>query len=405
MPFQFEYSGVDSRGQPARGVVEGESPLALVLELRNAGIRVYSINRKLSPERGLTFSKRIRASDLIAFNEQLASLLRTKLPLAESLRHLSREMRDVRLRTAAEKIGEQLEAGRTLSEGIMQQREYFPPLYANMVEAGEKSGNLAEVLYQVANYLRSAENFRRKFAGALVYPLMVTSLALAVLILLIKLMVPPYVEMYSGFHTDFPLSLKLLVYAENFLRPNVSWVFIAALILIAAAFFLTAGRKSEYVRTILDRTVLKIPVWGQMIKEVFLAQNLATLAILLRGGIPLYESLGLVRNLVSNRPVRNAFESAATAVLEGENLSQALLKQPLFPMDLVWVIRNGESNGDLIQTLENAARMYRGKLEVTVQVILSVLEPLVLIIMGVVVVSIAISLFYPLYSLSKYLGT
>ncbi len=405
MAFQFEYSGVDRSGQSIQGLAEGENPIAVVLQLKQSGVTVYSIKKKFLPDHlQIKREKRISSSDLIAFNAQLALLLKTKLPLAESLRHLSRELGGPRLKAVLERMTGQLETGRTLAESLAYHKEFFPPLYINMIDAGEKSGNLAEVLHQASQYFRSVEDFRRKFLNVLIYPAILTVLAVAVLLFLIKLMVPPYVEMYSGFYIDFPLSLKSLVWIEEFIRPNLFWAVITPLTLIALGAVAIYARKNETLRMYRDRIILRIPVWGQLIKEAILTQSIATLAILLRSGIPLHESLGIIRNLISNRPLRNAFESVTEDVLEGQPLSQPLVKQSVFPLELAWLIRNGEVRGDLVGSLDGAKRMCQSKFEFASQMILGVLEPTLLVIMGAIIVAVAIALFYPLYSLSKYLG-
>ena len=406
MPAQFEYSGVDRSGQPIQGLVEGESPISVVLQLKNAGVRVYSIKKKSAAARpSLRRGAKAGASDLIVFNTQLSSLLKTKLPLSDSLRHLTKELRDSRFKTALEDAAAQLESGRNLSEGLGQHKGFFPPLYLSMVEAGEKSGNLAEVLFQASKYYEAIEEFRRKLQIILVYPAVLAALGLGILVFLLKLMVPPYIDMYSGFNVDFPFSLRLLVQMESFLSPNMFWKAVApvSLCVIVAAVF--AMRRNETVRMQLDRLMLRIPFVGKMALEIILARSFATLSILLESGVPLYEALSIVKNLISNRPLRKAFENGADEVLEGQPFSQALVKQPLFPMEVAWVVRNGETRDDLIGSLDKAKQICNNKFEFSSQMILSVFEPALLMAIGLVIVSIAASLFYPLYSLSKHLGS
>lgn len=406
MPAQFDYSGADSSGQPVKGLIEGESPIDAVLHLKGAGVTVYSIKKKLLPEeKPFGISRRIRGSDLVSFNEQLASLLKSRLPLADSLRHLSQEIGNPRLKAVLEKMTGQLEAGQGLSESLAPHKDYFPPLYISMVDAGEKSGNLAEVLFQTAHYFKAIEDFRRKFLNILIYPAMLIVLSVAVLVFLIKLMVPPYVSMYSGFHIDLPMPLAFLVWLEKFLRPNLFWYGVGPFLLIVVLIFLIAARRSEPVSMFRDRLLLKIPFWGQMAKDAILARSIVTLATLLRSGVPLHESLSIMRDLISNRSLKEAFVWVSEQVAEGEPLSQALVRQPLFPLEVATLIRNGEERGELIESLDNAGRMSRNQLEFSARMLISVLEPALLIVMGVIVISIAVSLFYPLYSLSKYLGS
>ncbi len=404
MPSQFEYSGADRSGRPIKGVFEGDNPMSVVLKLKSAGVTVYSIKKKAAEGRaGLQIGKKIGTADLIAFNSQLASLLKTKLPLSDSLRHLAKELKGSHLKSALEEVAAGIESGRDLTESLSMQGGYFPPLYVSMVEAGEKSGNLAEVLFQTSRYFQSGEDFRRKVVHILLYPAALTVLAGGVLIFLLKVMVPPYIDMYSGFHVDFPLSLRLVVQLEQFFSPNLFWKVFAPGGLIALIVLVRAARRNETMRASLDRLVLRIPLWGKMTRDAILARSFATLAILLRSGVPLLESLNIVKNLISNRPLRDAFESGASEVLEGELFSQTLIKQPLFPVDIAWSVRNGEIAGDLPDSIERAERVCRSKFEYASKVILSTLEPALLIAIGAIIVSIAASLFYPLYSLSKYL--
>jgi general secretion pathway protein F len=405
MPAQFEYSGVDRSGQPIQGLVEGESPISVVLQLKTSGVRVYSIKKKSAVVRpSLRGGSKVGASDLIVFNSQLASLLKTKLPLSDSLRHLSKELRGPRFKTVLGDVATQVESGRNLSESLSYHEGFFPPLYLSMVEAGEKSGNLAEVLFQASQYLKSIADFRRKFLYILFYPAVLSVLALGVLVFLLKVMVPPYIDMYSGFHVEFPPLLKLLVGLEEFLRLNAFWMISVPVGAVAVIVLVLAIRRSEAMRMFFDRLLLKIPLWGEMMREVVLASSFSTLAILLRSGVPLYESLKVARDLISNRPLRRAFELGADEVLEGQPFSVALVKQPLFPLEVAWVVKNGEARGDLIGALDKAQKTCQSKFEFSSQIILSVLEPALLIVIGAIIVSITISLFYPLYSLSSHFG-
>lgn len=404
MPSQFEYTGVERSGRAVKGLIEGESPMDVVLKLKGDGIKVYSVQKTLLPrEHSFVPTRKLSASALALFNEQLAALLKTKLPLPESLRHLSKEMRSARLKRVSQKIGERLESGKSFSASIAEHRDFFPPLYVNMVEAGEKSGDLSEVLYHVASYYRSVENLKRMFTGALLYPSMLTILSLAVLFFLIKLMVPPYVDMYSSFHIGFPPLLKSLVFVEQVLRMNVLFVIglggLAALIALAPA-----AKMSKALRHCFGALALRIPVWGEMIKDAILAQSIGSIAILLRSGVPLCESLNTVKDLVSDGPLKDAYETAAAEALEGQTLSQSLIRQTIFPLEVVSAIRNGETSGELLGALENAKRMCQGKLELRSRIVLSVLEPTLLVVLGIIIIFIVVSLFYPLYSLSKYLG-
>jgi type II secretory pathway component PulF len=339
---------------------------------------------------------------LAAFNEQLASLIKTKLPLVESLRHLSKEIKNSRLKSILQDVSGQVESGKSLSESLSGYATYFPPLYASMIEAGEKSGNVAEVLFLIAAYFRSTRDMKRKLLNIMIYPLMLTFLAMAVLFFLIKLMVPPYVEMYSTFQVRFPAILSFLVQIEKLLQPVVilvGVVLVAAVVLILSIQLKRPGRGKAA-----DHFVLKIPIWGEMIKEALLAQGLSTLELLLRSGVPLQESLRLVSDTISNRVLQDAFSSATEDVSEGRTLSENLVRQPLVSLEIAWIIRNGEINGNLTKALANAASMCQSKFEFSSRMILSVLEPLLLFSMGAIIVSIAIALFYPLYALARYLG-
>jgi len=403
MPSQFEYSGVNESGHPVRGYIEGDAPLDVVLELRKSGIRAYSLQRKISLQAGkIALATGVPYADLAAFNEQLASLIRTRLPLVESLRHLSKEIKNARLKNILQDVSQQVESGKSLSESISDYTTYFPPLYASMIEAGEKSGNLSEVLFLIAAHFRSTRDMQRKLLNILIYPFMLTFLAMVVLVFLVKLMVPPYVDMYSSFHIKFPGILSLLVQIEKLLQPAK---IVGGVILVAAgvALVFIQLRKPDR-RKAVDNFVLKIPIWGVMIKEALLAHGLSTLELLLRSGVPLQESLRLVSDSISNRVLQDVFSSATEDIAEGKTLSENLVRQPLVSLEVAWIIRNGEINGNLTKALANAASMCHSKFEFSSLLILSVLEPLLLFGMGAIIVSIAIALFYPLYTLARYLN-
>lgn len=401
MPPQFEYSGIDGFGQRTRGVAQGDSPMDIVLALKSEGIRVYSLKRKLLPAR-LKLSKKISSSDLSSFNAQLAALLNTSLPLSESLRNLCREMKGGRFKAVIGRISAELDAGQSFSESLAEHADYFPPLYISMVAAGERSGDLPGVLYEAASHFKSVDELNRKFTNVLVYPVMLSLLAAGVLVTLLKLMAPPYIEIYSGFQLEFPLSLKFIVGLERFLRMELLGAVIA--VVVAGIGFFLGAKRSAVAGGAFERLMFRIPVWGEMMKQALLLESISGLAILVRSGVPLHESLKVVEGLTTNRVLGRAFANAADGVAEGQSLSQSLLKQAVFPIEVAWLVRTGESSGDLVGAFEESKQLLQRKFELHSRMVFSVLEPGLLVGLGVVIIAIVVSLFYPMYALSKYLG-
>jgi type IV pilus assembly protein PilC len=208
--------------------------------------------------------------------------------------------------------------------------------------------------------------------------------------------------MYRTFGVKLPFIVTVLAQAERIINP-ISTI-IAAVILMIGVWFITSWLRDNRNKELLGRFFLRVPVWGEMVKEGLLTHNFSTIALLLKSGVPLTESLNVVKDITSNAALRDVFASAALDVSEGKTLSENIVKQSIVPLEAAWIIRNGEINGNLVKALENAATMCESKFDFSSRLILSVLEPALLFAVGAVVVSIAIALFYPLYSISSHLG-
>jgi type IV pilus assembly protein PilC len=397
----YEYKATDARGNQYQEVVESREPQEVVSNLRSKGLQVNSI-RPLR-EKGfslLGWRRKISADDLMLFNRHLLSIVETDLPIVPGLKVLSKDLRKDGIKVVIERIRRDIDTGSSLSEAFAKHPDVFSELYVNMVNAGEKGGNLSGILRQLSSYSQAMLSLKKKFKEALTYPMFVVSFAVLVIILILTRLVPNISLVFEemGMRPPF-LTYALITFSKN-LKANL--LLIACVIvglIILSKIIISAMRKTEDGKLFWDRFILNLPVFGELFRNAAYAQFCRTFGVLLNGGVPILLTLDLLRDASSNQVVVSAVQDLKKKVKQGEDISKGLHESSIFPQVLVWTASVGEKRGNLDKTFIELADFYDREVDKTASVINHFIEPMTIIILGGVVICVMALLFTPLFGL------
>lgn len=347
------------------------------------------------------WSGRVKSKQVVYFTRQLATLIGAGLPLVKSLYTLYEQLEPGRLRETVGKVAAEVEGGTTFSEAMARYPGVFPPLFISMVRAGEVGGLLDEILKRLAEFLEKQERFRSRVRSALMYPVFVMGIAMTVLVILMAFVVPTFVKMFGELGGALPLPTQLLIATSHLIR---QWwaVLAAALVLAVVAVRLTLRVPS--VRLVVDRWLLRVPVAGRLIHQVAVARFARTLGTLLTSGVPILKALDVVQETVGNLVIRQALEQVRRGLKEGNSVAGPLEASGVFEPIVVRMVAVGEETGSLDKMLTTIGDSFEEEVDIAVTGLTALLEPLLIVFLGLVVGFIVISMFLPMFSLARLIG-
>ena len=336
---------------------------------------------------------RVKANDFLLFNQQLAALIRAGIPILQAISMLRKRAASARLRAVLGDVEEEIRGGSALSEAFAAQGQVFPRIYTASILAGERSGALDEVLSRYVTYMRRSVGLRRKIRGALAYPVFLLFASLCMITFLSVYVVPRMSELFTGFGSDLPLPTKIVVGLSHWLTANVFWF--GPLVIGGAVLFYLWSRTLQG-RLKLDAFVLKVPFAGPLVVQLSVAQGTRSLATLLAGGITLVESWEIASESISNRELRRRSAAILPMIREGRSFTESLESAAWLPLLALDMIGIGERSGSLREMLDEVAVFYDAESEVRLEQLTTTLEPAILVVMGVVVVTILLAIYLPI---------
>ena len=390
-------------GEVTEGVYAAESEASLRRELEEKGLYILSLKRR-GGLRSLALGvggRRPSEQEFLAFNQELATLLKAGMPLVQSLEILRQRVANSTFKDVLDDVHERVKAGTALSEAFGEHGDLFPAVYPASLMAGERSGDLDGVIRRYVTYAKVLSAVRRKTISALIYPAILVALMLLLLGIIVLRVVPAFSDFYATFDEELPISTQIIVAVSNVLVSNF-WLLVAVVALATAgalAWFRRPGRRAQ-----LDRVLLSLPWVGPIARKFATAQVARTLATLLGGGIPLVQALDIAGRSMTNRYLARELQSVGQHVREGQSFADALLARGMFPDVATKMVEVGESTGALREMLGSLADFYDEEIETEVGRFITVIEPLLLVIMGVVVAIIVLALYMPLFELSTVVG-
>jgi type IV pilus assembly protein PilC len=371
---------------------------ALQRELEGEGFHVFNIAGARSRVRIplVNRGERVKSQDFLVFNTQLRTLLRAGLPLAQSLELLAQQQRSPHFHALLDKIHQQVTTGVSLSDAFLSLGDTFPRLYANSLRAGERSGELESVIGRYVEYQTLMDEIRRKIITALTYPAVLVFLSICLVVLLVTFVIPKFSDFYLNFSGQLPLPTRIVLGASQGFQQNL-------LLIIGAAIVLGYGGRlwttSSRGRRLADRVKLKLPVLGRVVHLLALSQFTRSLAVLLRGGIPMVPAVETASTSVKNVYVSELFLGCVREVQEGRALSEALTDTGQAPDMTLAMMKVGEATGALPEMLEHTSVFIDQEIDFLLNRIVTLFEPAVLLVMGLIVAGLLLSVYYPLLKL------
>ncbi len=400
----FQYVAVDAGGKEHKGVLEGDTPRHVRQLLRDrqlvpvevAAVETASRSTRRTP---LRLGRRgIGSLDLALVTRQLATLIRAGLPLDEALLAASEQTDKPRLKTIILGARAKVIEGHTLASGLDDFPQAFPVVYRATVAAGEQAGQLDAVLERLADYTESRHSLRQRISHALVYPIVLTTLALAIVTFMLIYIVPKVVGVFETTGQELPILTRSLIALSAFLQ---DWWW--ALLVAFAAAILVTGRvlRSETARRRLHWWILATPLLGRVTRGLNTARFTRTLSILTSSGVPVLEALRIGATVVDNLPMRDAVEDASVRVREGAAIGRSLAQSKLFPPMSIRLISSGEASGELDDMLERAATHQEDEMDNLLGTLLNVLEPALIVVMGLIVLAIVMAILLPIFQINQ----
>lgn len=401
----YNYVAKDALGKVITGTSEAENEQILVRRLREKGYWVQKVNParaaarpQARPKGGKGFSfGRVSGRDLAIFCRQFATMIDAGVSLVRCLAVLEEQTGSARLRQIIQEIQGAVESGETLSRALSRWPRIFSNLFVGLVRAGEIGGVLDETLNRLSTFLEENERLRRKVKSAMTYPVLVLIFATAVVIGLVTFILPQFVQVFKelGISDELPAPTRLLIQISNFLTTKWYMVIIGAVLLFVSF--------SQYTRTQIGRrhhdwVKLKVPIFGALNHKIALARFSRTLSTLLVSGVPILQSLETVAGAVDNEIISDAILAARAAIREGEQIGDPLQRSGMFPPMVVQMVAIGEETGSLDNMLSKVADFYESEVDATLASLTAMLEPLLIVTLGVIVGFIVISMFMPLMS-------
>jgi general secretion pathway protein F len=400
----FEYIALDPTGKERRGVLEGDSPRQVRQQLRESGLTPLTINSasgKSSEQKNSLFQRRINAMELALITRQMATLLRSGLPLEHVLKTTAQQTDKRHVERTLLAVRAKVLEGRTLADGLGEFKKTFPELYIKTVESGEESGHLEVVLERLADYTEQRQVMRQKTIFALFYPALLTSVSLLIVIGLLTYIVPEVTRVFDNMSVELPWITRALMATSEFFRAYGLIMFIGIVLLV---FFLRYLLKKPGPKFFWHRTILRIPLVGRLVRTANAARFSRTLSIMAASSVPILDALHIAAQVLTNLPMRGAVEEAALRVREGTSLYRALEKTGYFPPMTLSLLASGEASGNLEGMLERSAEIQEREIETLVSTVQGLFEPILILVMGGIVLIIVLAILLPIFDLNQLIG-
>ena len=391
----FAYKGKTLAGTLVSGELKAKNRGELERTLRGKKILVTSLSTK-SSQINLRIGTGIKKVHISRFTRQFATMIGAGLPMVQCLEILSQQMESAELRRIIGQVKESVQAGTTLAEALSRHKKVFDDLYVNMVDAGEIGGALDTILVRLAVYREKADALVRKVKGAMIYPAVVMVVAIGVTFIMLTYIVPIFAKMFEGLGAELPAPTQFVLSLSAFLRANVlTGLGLLIALLIAYKYY----SKTSSGRLNVDRVKLKLPLLGDLFRKSAIARFSRTLSTLISSGVSILDALDITARASGNRVIHDAIKRSVLSIAEGETITQPLKASKVFPPMVVQMISVGEKTGGLDEMLSKIADFYDDEVDAAVAALTSVIEPVIIVFMGIVIGGILIAMYLPMFDI------
>jgi len=408
---KYAYYALNREGKQIFGVIAADNQALALNDIRSLGLFPTNVReatkgderRAARKKKGLDelYFGGVKTKELVVMTRQLSTLIDAGLPLLRSVNVLIAQLKPCKLRDILREVASDVQSGSTFAEALAKHPKQFDRLYVNMVRAGEVGGLLETVLQRLAIFMERREALKRRVKGALIYPIAVILIAGGIVSFLLLKVVPVLADIFTEFGGDLPAPTKVLIAAGDFMIYKW-WILLTALCWTIIG--LKLAMRSKQVKRVFDRIILKVPLIGDLVTKVAVARFARTLGTLITSGVPILQALKITRETIGNEVIQNAVDTVHESVKEGDTIAAPLDKSKVFPPMVVNMIDVGEETGSLDAMLVKVADIYDAEVENAVDAMLSLLEPLIIIVLGGIIGFIVVALYLPIFTLGDQIN-
>jgi type IV pilus assembly protein PilC len=404
----FAYEGRTASGKVLRGNMEAPSREAVINRLRAQRIQPHT-NKIKERGKGLDrdislpgFRKSVKTSDVVIFTRQLTTMIDAGMPLVQILDILASQSDNKTFGAQIREVKESVEAGSTLSDALRKFPKTFDELYVNMVQAGEVGGILDTILGRLSIYMEKMLSLKRKIKGAMIYPATIITVAVVVTLILLVFVIPVFAELFASFDKALPLPTQIVINISNFVISTLHWIGLAVVLMVVA---IRQTYKTERGRLAIDRLLLRLPILGDLIRKASIARFSRTLGTLVSSGVPILDSLTITARTAGNKVVERAGFMIRESISQGRTMLEPLMQSGVFPPMVCQMIGAGEMTGAIDQMLQKIADFYEDEVDVAVNNLTALMEPLVIVVLGTIIGGLVVSMYLPIFQLGSLLGS
>ena len=398
----FKYIAKNKDSRTVAGKIAAENKVAVIEELRKRQLTIINLDEiKEGGFKQSTFkSRKVRADEIVIFARQLATMVEAGIPIIQGLDALQDQVTHPLFKKVLANVRDDIQHGTSLSAAFAKHPNVFDTLFVNMVKVGETGGVLSAILDRISTYLEKTLRLKRKVKSAMIYPIVVVCMAIIITIILLVKVVPTFAGIYASFNQELPAMTQVLINVSTMLKSYLIWLIAGVVTIIVG---IKQWHKTEKGALMLDRAVLRMPIFGELMRKVAISRFSRTLATLIQSGVPILESLEIVAKTIGNRVLEVVINEVKGSVREGESLAAPLVKSGVFPPMVTRMISIGEKSGQMEKMLLKIAEFYDDQVDAAVEGLTSIIEPLIIGFLGIVIGFIVIALFLPILTITKIL--
>ena len=397
MAIAFQWSGKTTKGIVETGEITAKTKEEVIAQLRRRNITPTIITEKPTKVRRFGLGGKVKDKDLVVFTRQFATMIDAGLPLVQALEILSTQVENKNFGRTIAQIKVDVESGSTYADGLKKHPRVFSELYVNMVAAGEAGGILDTILNRLAAYIEKAMKLKKKVKSAMVYPVVVTTVAVLVIAIIMIFVVPTFAKMFAQLGGVLPLPTRIVINMSNFIAGIGGLLVLGAI--VAGVVFIVQFRKTEKGKHIIDKILLKLPIFGVLLQKVAVAKFTRTLGTLVSSGVPILDGLEITAKTSGNKVIEYAIMDVRKAVVAGKTLAEPITKAKVFPPMVTHMIAVGESTGALDSMLSKIADFYDDEVDAAVSNLTAMMEPILMVFLGGAVGFIVIAMYLPIFKL------
>jgi type IV pilus assembly protein PilC len=396
----FKYTAKNPNSQNVAGKIQADNKNAVIEELRKRKLTIVTIvETKEVPQTKLTLkSKKVKPDEIVIFARQLATMVEAGIPIIQSLNALKEQVAHPQFKKVLTQVESDIQHGSSLSASFSKHPQVFDTLFVNMVKVGESGGVLSAVLDRISTYMEKTLKLQRKVRSALIYPSVVVSMAVLITIVLLVKVVPTFKGIYDSLGHELPALTQVLINVSEGLKKYLG---VVIGVIVLSVFLLKRWHKTDKGAVAIDGAFLKLPIFGELLRKVAISRFSRTLATLIQSGVPILESLDIVQKTIGNRVLELVIDDVKTNVREGESIASPLERSGVFPPMVTRMISIGEKSGQMEKMLLKISEFYDDQVDAAVEGLTSIIEPLIIGVLGVVIGFIVIALFLPILNITQ----